>query len=273
MLFEKITHNRTADAVTEQIELLILQGILRPGDRLPGERELSGQVDVSRPILREALKALEERGLVASRPGEGTFVADLMGSVFSEPLVALIRRHPGAVGDYFEFRRMIEGWSAALAAERATEADREILRRLVADMAEAHAAAEREREAALDIEFHTAVGEAAHNVVLMHTLRSLYRLLADGVFYHRSRLYGRAAAREALMVQHRAIFEAILAGDGAAARAAAERHIDYVETTTREVERLGGREHLASLRLGLVDRRLGASRRPPAAATLNPELP
>ena len=79
MLFEKITHNRTADAVTEQIELLILQGILRPGDRLPGERELSGQVDVSRPILREALKALEERGLLVSRHGEGTFVADLMG--------------------------------------------------------------------------------------------------------------------------------------------------------------------------------------------------
>ncbi|MBT9289361.1 FCD domain-containing protein [Prosthecodimorpha staleyi] len=261
MVFEKISHNRTADAVAEQIELLILQGILRPGDRLPGERDLSAQVDVSRPILREALKTLEDRHLLVSRHGEGTFVADVIGAVFSEPVVDLIRRYPEAVADYLEFRRAIEGWSASLAAARATDADRQILTRVIEDMQAAHATGIAEEEAALDLEFHTAVGEAAHNIVLLHTLRSCYRLLADGVFYHRSRLYGRDAARTQLMTQHLAIHAAILAGDPDRARRAAEAHIDYVEATTREVERIDTRAHSAALRLELLDsRRLRASR-------------
>lgn len=257
-MFDKVTHNRTADAVAEQIEILILQGILRPGDRLPGERELAQRTDVSRPILREALKTLEERGLVVSRHGEGTFVADVIGTIFSQPVVGLIRRYPRAIADYFEFRRAVEAWSAGLAAERATEADREILTRLVAALEAAHAGPDTEREAALDIEFHTAVGEAAHNLILLHTLRSCYRLLADGVLYSRARLYGQADARDAIMAQHRAIYAAIMAGDAPRARLAAEAHIDYVAAATREVERREDRAHAASLRLEL----LGSRHRP-----------
>ena len=66
----------SADAVVQQIEELILNGVLRPGDRLPPERELASEIDISRPVLREALKLLEERGLLTSRQGGGTFVAD-----------------------------------------------------------------------------------------------------------------------------------------------------------------------------------------------------
>ncbi|MEJ1157689.1 FadR/GntR family transcriptional regulator [Prosthecomicrobium sp. N25] len=255
MVFGRISHNRTADAVVEQIELLILQGILRPGDRLPGERDLAAQVDVSRPILREALKTLEERGLTASRQGEGTFVADVIGTVFSAPVVGLIRRYPKAVEDYFEFRRGVEAWSSELAAERATDADREILSRIVAAMEEAHRGPDTEAEAALDLEFHTAIGEAAHNLVLLHTLRSCYRLLADGVFYSRSRLYGRPEARDAIMAQHRAIHAAIMAGDPRRARAAAEAHIDYVAAATRAADTREDRAHAASLRLELLTSR------------------
>ncbi len=75
-LFSRVEHNRTADGVVHQIETLILDGVLRDGDRLPGERDLAQRLDVSRPILREALKELETRGLLASTHGGGTFVAD-----------------------------------------------------------------------------------------------------------------------------------------------------------------------------------------------------
>ncbi|TIO88527.1 MAG: FadR family transcriptional regulator, partial [Mesorhizobium sp.] len=68
-IFSRIEHSRTADEVVQQIESLILEGVLRTGDRLPGERELARQFDVSRPILRDALKALEGRGLLTTRPG------------------------------------------------------------------------------------------------------------------------------------------------------------------------------------------------------------
>jgi GntR family transcriptional repressor for pyruvate dehydrogenase complex len=71
-IFARIEHSRTADEVVHQIEILVLEGILRVGDRLPGERELAKQFDVSRPILREALKVLESRGLLNTQHGGGT---------------------------------------------------------------------------------------------------------------------------------------------------------------------------------------------------------
>ncbi len=95
-LFSRISHSRTSDEVVRQIELLLLEGILRDGDRLPGERELSRRFDVSRPILREALKELENRGLLVSQHGGGTYVADIIGQVFSRPVVELIARHQRA---------------------------------------------------------------------------------------------------------------------------------------------------------------------------------
>ena len=92
-LFSRVSHDRTAEEVVRQVELLILEGILRGDDRLPGERELSKRFDVSRPILREALKELEQRGLLISQHGGGTYVADIIGQVFSKPVVELIARH------------------------------------------------------------------------------------------------------------------------------------------------------------------------------------
>ena len=71
-IFSRIEHSRTADEAVQQIEALVLEGVLRVGDRLPGERELARQFDVSRPILRDALKDLEARGLITTRPGGGT---------------------------------------------------------------------------------------------------------------------------------------------------------------------------------------------------------
>ena len=122
-MFRPIDHQKTANAVVEQIEDLILKGILHSGDKLPPERELADQLKVSRPVLRDALKILEERELVEARRGGGTFVCDLIGSIFSEAVVQLISRHPSAVNDYFEFRRGIEGQAAAQAAMRAAPSD------------------------------------------------------------------------------------------------------------------------------------------------------
>lgn len=249
MTFNKICHSRTADAVVEQIELLILQGILRPGARLPAERELAKKVDVSRPILRDALKILDERGLLTSRHGEGTFVADVIGTVFSEPVVNLIRRHPPAIADYLEYRKEVESVTAGFAAQRATDADKLILTRLFRAMEAAHEHENFSEEAALDVEFHHAIGECAHNIVLLHTLRACYQLLADGVFYSREYLYGYPSARDRLLEQHRLIFEAVIRGDAKAAREAASDHIAYVESIMREVQRAGQWHEISEMRL------------------------
>lgn len=261
MVFREISSNRTADAVVAQVEALILDGVLRPGDRLPAERELAKSLDVSRPTLRDALTELEQRGLLATRHGEGTFVADIIGEVFREPVVALIRSHPKAASDYLDFRREMDAIAAGLAAERATEADRALLSRIMAALEAAHAEQDFRREAELDVEFHVAICECAHNTVLLHTLRACYRLLADGVFYNRALLYGHADSRDRLFAQHRAIFQAVQAGDAAGARAAAADHMRYVAEAVAERRAADARAEVAGLRLALAETRLDTARR------------
>ena len=260
MLFSPIAQDRTADAAIRQVELAILRGILRPGDRLPGERDLADSLGLSRPVLREALKELEARGLVAARPGGGTYVGDVIGTVFSEPMAQLIRRHPEATDGYFEYRREMEAWASALAAERATAPDKAALAAIVAAMDAAHGEADPAEETRLDWEFHTAIGEATHNLVLLHTLRACYRLVQENVFYDRARLFAVPQARDALLRQHHAILAAIIAGDAAAARSAAIAHIDFVEAAVREVELGHAREAVARARL---DQRASRARRGP----------
>ncbi|PPE82063.1 GntR family transcriptional regulator [Kaistia algarum] len=249
MLFQPVAPRATADDVARQIEHLVLEGVLHPGDRLPGERDLAVQLGVSRPILREALKALEGHGLIESRHGGGTYVAAIEGDIFAAPIVSLIAASPKAGGDYLEFRREIEATASAMAANRATEADRIILKRLFAEMEAAHAATDFAREASLDVEFHKGIGEATHNIVMIHVLRACYRLLSDGVFQNRSRLYYRGGARDAILDQHRALLDAILASDAAASRRAAIDHIDYIETALKAEAEAGARLEIATLRL------------------------
>jgi GntR family transcriptional repressor for pyruvate dehydrogenase complex len=248
-LFSGVSHSRTADEVVQQIEFLILDGVLRDGDRLPGERELAQSLEVSRPILRDALKELENRGLLVSHHGGGTFVADIIGQVFSQPITELISRHARATRDYLEYRRELEGLTAELAAQRATDTDKALLSRIIEDMRHAHGTQEPDDELAADVEFHNAVGEAAHNIILLHTMRACYRLLSEGIFFNRKAVFSLPNAREQLLEQHVAIHDAILAGDPAGAKAAAQAHIDFVMRAADESARTKEWGRVAKLRL------------------------
>ncbi|BBE72320.1 GntR family transcriptional regulator [Oharaeibacter diazotrophicus] len=260
MIYREVAQNRTADVVVAQVESLILDGVLRPGDRLPSERELARALDVSRPILREALDDLAARGLVESRHGGGTYVADVIGEVFRQPVVALVRSHPRVQADYLAFRREVDAIAAGLAAERANADDRALLRGILERLDEAHAAGDVQREAELDVEFHLAVSDCTHNTVLLHTLRACYRLLADGVFYNRALLYGEADCRDRLHAQHHAVAEAILAGDGAAARAAAAAHMDYVAAEVAARQEADARAAVSARRRAVAEARLDGPR-------------
>lgn len=248
-IFSRIEHSRTADEVVQQIEALILEGILRVGDRLPGERELARQFDVSRPILRDALKDIEARGLLTTTPGGGTYVADVIGQVFAKPVTELFATHRKAASDYLEYRREIEGVAAEFAARRATADDLALLDRIVGRMQEVHPSGDMEAEAAIDVEFHQAIGECAHNIMLMHTLRSCYRLLSEGVLQNRILVFNLPNASATLLGQHLAIYKAVRSGDPAGARRAAMDHITYLEQAMAEAERTGDWQRVARLRL------------------------
>lgn len=248
-IFSPIDHSRTADEAIQQIESLILEGVLRVGDRLPGERELARQFDVSRPILRDALKDLEARGLIVTRHGGGTYVADIIGQVFSRPVMELIATHPKAIADYLEYRREIEGIAAEYAAQRATREDRALLDEIVERMQAAHERGDFQEETAIDVEFHNAIGECAHNIILLHTLRACYRLLADGVFLNRQMIFNLPEARDALLAQHLAIHRAVVSGQPAIARQAAMDHISYVERAMVNAARTGDWQRVSRMRL------------------------
>ncbi|MCM2394837.1 FadR family transcriptional regulator [Rhizobium sp. S95] len=248
-LFAQISHSRTAAEVVQQIESLILDGVLRDGDRLPGERDMAQAFDVSRPILREALKELEARGLVVSHHGGGTYIADIIGQVFSKPITELISRHARATRDYLEYRRELEGLTAELAARRATDTDRALLSRIVDDMKQAHESGNAEDELAADVEFHNAIGEAAHNIILLHTMRACYRLLSEGIFFNRKAVFALHNARERLLEQHLAIHDAIVGGQADEAKKAAQSHIDFVMQAVDESVRADEWGRVAKLRL------------------------
>jgi GntR family transcriptional repressor for pyruvate dehydrogenase complex len=249
MPFQKVQPEKLATAVTRQIEQLILRGILRPGERLPAERELSERLGVSRPSLREAVSDLQERGLLTSKAGSGIYVADVLGSAFSDALIRLFSTHDEAVFDYLSFRRDMEGLAAERAARFGTDTDLEVIQTIFTKMEAAHSKRNPADEAQLDADFHLAIIEASHNVVMLHMMRSMYQLLREGVFYNRSVMFKQRVTRGVLLEQHGAINAALQARDAVGARAAVEAHLTYVEDSLSQERKAAKNEEMARRRL------------------------
>lgn len=249
MPFQPVTPEKLSQAVIGQIEKLILRGILRPGERLPPERELAERLNVSRPSLRDAIGALQEAGLLTAKAGAGVYVADVLGSAFAPALVELFARHDEAVFDYLSFRRDMEGLAAERAATLGSDTDLAVVQAVYDKMEAAHGKRNGDEEAQLDAQFHMAIIEASHNVVMLHMMRSMYELLRGGVFYNRQVMFKQRTTRAALLEQHRAINDALQARDAAQARTAVEAHLDYVENALTNQKKADRNEQIARQRL------------------------
>ena len=249
MPFERIQSEKLSQSVVRQIELLILRGILRPGERLPSERELSDRFGVSRPSLREAVAELQEAGLLVSRANAGIYVADVLGSAFSPALTKLFSHHEEAVFDYIAFRRDMEGLAAERATRYGSDTDLAVVNSVFEKMEAAHKKRDPSDEALLDADFHLAIIEASHNVVMLHMMRSMYDLLRGGVFYNRQIMFKQRLTRTSLLDQHRAINVALQKRDGAKARAAIEEHLDFVKQALLDQSRSDQNEAIARQRL------------------------
>ncbi|MEM9318342.1 MAG: FCD domain-containing protein [Pseudomonadota bacterium] len=249
MPFTRINAEKLSQAVVHQIEQLILRGILRPGDRLPSERELSERLGVSRPSLREAVAELTARGLLSTRAGAGIYVADVLGSAFSPALIQLFATHDTAVFDYISFRRDLEGLAAERAAEAGSDTDLAVIDTIMNKMEAAHSKRNPTDEAELDVQFHLAIIEASHNVIMLHTMRAMFDLLREGVFYNRQVMFKHRGTRDRLLEQHRAINSALQVRDGPAAREAIVAHLTSVEEDLRNLRRAEANEEIAQRRL------------------------
>ncbi len=249
MPFQKIQTEKLSIAVVRQIELLILRGILRPGERLPSERELAERMGVSRPSLRDAIAELQEQGLLTAKAGSGIYVAEVLGSAFSPALIQLFGSHEEAVFDYLSFRRDLEGLAAERAARLGSTSDLKVVQAIFDRMEAAHDRNATQDEAQLDADFHMAIIEASHNVIMLHMMRSMYDLLRQGVFYNRQMMFQQRATREAILDQHRTINAALQARNPAEARLAVELHLDFVERCMKDQQKAERNDKIARQRL------------------------
>ncbi len=220
--FQAIRKNKVYEAVARQIETLILEK-LKPGDKLPPERELAEMFSVSRSSIRDAIRSLELAGLVEPRQGIGTVVCEVTADSLLNPLVNALKRKQELVTELLEVRKMIEPPLAARAASHASPDEvqemEDILRR------QAEKVAREEMTIEEDSEFHYTIAMASGNSVVLKVLDLLMDLLRET--RERSlQLPGRA---QRSLAGHRQILNAIKKGDGPAADAAMRRHIEDVE--------------------------------------------
>ena len=239
MVFNQVRQRRLSDDIVERLEGMILEGTLTAGGRLPAERQLAEQFGVSRPSLREAIQKLVAKGMLVSRQGGGNYVAQSMGSTFSDPLLQLLENNPEVERDLLEFRHTLEASCAYYAALRATAVDRERLKVAFDALQDCYARADevsRAEEGAADASFHLAIAEASHNAVLLHTIRGLFDLLKRNVVTNIGGMYKqRSETRDMLIAQHRDLYLAIVEGRAQDAREVSSQHILYVQEVLEEV--------------------------------------
>ncbi|MFM2370872.1 MAG: hypothetical protein RIS85_594, partial [Pseudomonadota bacterium] len=242
---------KLADAIADHFRQLILEGALQPGERLLSERDLSAKLDVSRPSLRDAFDKLISEGLLATDTKGAVHVSEAVGRSLRDPLVGLMDT-PEARIDVMELRSVIEAAAAGLAAERASELDREVIHRRMDAMIDAHERKDVDEIARTDAEFHLAVYEASHNLMMLHLMRSLETVLRSNVYLNRKNLYEHREQKDSQLQEHQAIYEGIMARDPARAREAAHIHMTTALKTQQEI-------HDAERRLQASIRRLERS--------------
>ncbi len=220
--FAVVSRSTLPEEIANRLLMQIKEQELRPGDKLPAERDLARMMDVSRPVLREALRALALMRVVDIRQGAGTYITSLeprqlishLDFAFSKDSVALVQ--------LLEARRVVETGNVRLAALRISERELAELEQLVRSLD--GSIDDPDRFSELDIAFHVAVCAAANNFLLLQFMNILSTLGKVS----RERTGGLRAVREAALDDHRQLLDALRAHDADAAEAAMRHHLDRV---------------------------------------------
>jgi len=221
--FRPVQKTRVSEDIIDQIRDLITSGRLKPGDRLPAERELAQTFSVSRSAVREAMRAMESLGVIEARAGEGTFMATTAGGPKRDVFTATLFQAWDTQHKLFEVRRVIEPDLAALAARRATADQIEKLR---ATLSEQEAEVQRGGTGVKqDSAFHFLMAEATGNEILVRIMDSLMDLLLKT--REESLQHDKRPARS--LKQHRAMLRAIEARNPRAAERLMYQHIAEIE--------------------------------------------
>jgi GntR family transcriptional repressor for pyruvate dehydrogenase complex len=231
-LFAPVQREATlATRVARRIEDMIVERRLQPGERLPTERELARQLDVSRTVIREAVAALIAKDLLETAPSGGIVVRTPSAETVAESMALFLRTREAHFGydRVGEVRRVLEVAIAGLAAERRTDDDLQVMERYLVEAEDADS--DREQYASADVAFHAALASATQN--------ELFRLLLDsvaGIMYQvRATGFDVPGAKARTAAHHRAILEQVRNSNADGARQAMLDHLSEAEETQRKV--------------------------------------
>lgn len=226
---------RLYESIVEQIEALIREKTLAPGDQLLPERQLAEQLGVSRAAVREALTALAARGLIEITPGGGAYVREARIESLIDPLATVMLKERDNVFDLLEARRILEVGVVRLAAERVQENDLAQIRAAAFDMRDCI----REQQAAdeADVAFHVLIAEATHNTVLSGLMTVLSGLMREAYGPSRRRLLDDPARCETFVREHLELVEALRDHDPERAAALMEEHLQVATEELRRLQR------------------------------------
>ena len=228
MMYKVVRSSRLYEQIVQQVEESIQKGDLKTGDRLPPERDLAQQFGVSRTAVREAVKALREKGFVEAYPGRGTFIMETDAHPIRLSLDRMVKAGQAEGSRYLtEVREMMEPEIAALAAERAGPEDLAAMR----ESFEVMEKAKRDPDAFIeaDLDFHLALAEAAANPIILSLIDSIVGLLRE----QRMGIFQMEGGPERGQYHHKKILEAVEHRDSGGAREAMRAHMRQVRDDTR----------------------------------------
>jgi GntR family transcriptional regulator, transcriptional repressor for pyruvate dehydrogenase complex len=226
MTFETIKRSAAAHEAVRQIRELVEQGELVPGEKLPPERVLAGQLGVSRSTLREAIRALVVMNILVSRHGDGTYVTSLEPELLVEPFRFLPSIADETLLHLFEVRKLLEPACAALAAARIDGHELEQLERILTDTERLDDA---EELLGRDLELHTAIVRATRNPILLHVMAGVGRLALAG----RRRTVALPGVAAQSLADHQEIVRALARRSPPDAADAMAVHLEHVESAFR----------------------------------------
>ena len=221
--------DRGGDEVVNRILELVQDGNLRPGDRLPPERELIEIFGIGRPNLRESLRALQTLGIIEIRHGGGAYISELDARRLLAPLNFVLSLTPTVLDDSSEMRRLVEVEAVRKAATRMSESDIDEFEAML----QAHAAVQNDYVGflILDSRFHSRIYQLSSNVVLEQIATALYNIGLD----HRRDLMSQPGEIAKSTLDHHAIVDALRTRDAVAATKAMETHLSHIADSSHKV--------------------------------------
>ncbi|SES98469.1 pyruvate dehydrogenase complex transcriptional repressor PdhR [Thalassotalea agarivorans] len=228
-LKKPVKQAKLSDVILAELEAMIIEGSLKAGEKLPAERELAKQFEVSRPSLREAIQKLEAKGLVVRKQGGGTFVKDTILTGLSDPLFELMAHHGESQFDLLEFRHGVEGMSAYYAAMRGTAADYQEIQVKHDAIGTAQLEQDVQKEAEAILGFHLAICAASHNAVILQVARSIAPLLVENIAKNLAMLSKHPEVFSRMTDYRERLLNAILSKEPQKAWGASHRHLTFIE--------------------------------------------